>query len=77
MHTRTVEKLATPRRELAPPLEEDEEQDSERDVPLRQIENNISALLRGDIAVARVPGNFLQIIGMYSFYTKLIHFFFV
>lgn len=41
-----------------PPLEEDEEQDSEsqRAAPLRQIENNISALLRGDIPIARVPG---------------------
>ena len=50
--------ITTPRRELAPPLEEDEEQDSEsqRGAPLRQIENNISALLRGDIAVARVGG---------------------
>lgn len=48
--------LTTPRRELAPPIEEDEEQDSERGAPLRQIENNISALLRGDIAVARVGG---------------------
>lgn len=46
----------TPRRELAPPIEEDEEQDSEsqRGAPLREIENNISALLRGDISVARV-----------------------
>lgn len=52
------EAMATPRRELAPPIEEDEEQDSEsqREAPLRQIENNISALLRGDIAVARVGG---------------------
>jgi hypothetical protein len=48
--------IATPRRELAPPLEEDEEMDSEthRAAPLREIENNISALLRGDIAVARI-----------------------
>lgn len=47
----------TPRRELAPPLEEDEEQYSESQsgcAPLRQIENNISALLRGDMSVARV-----------------------
>lgn len=45
--------LSTPRRELAPPIEEDEEQDSEsqRGAPLRQIENNISALLRGDIPI--------------------------
>ena len=52
------EKISTPRRELAPPIEEDEEQDSEsqRGAPLRQIENNISALLRGDIIVARVGG---------------------
>lgn len=52
--------ISTPRRELAPPIEEDEEQDSEsqRGAPLRQIENNISALLRGDIPVARVSGNF-------------------
>lgn len=50
--------LSTPRRELAPPIEEDEEQDSEsqRGAPLRQIENNISALLRGDIPVTRVSG---------------------
>lgn len=42
---------------MAPPIEEDEEQDSEsqRGAPLRQIENNISALLRGDIPV-RVSG---------------------
>lgn len=49
--------ISTPRRELAPPIEEDEEQDSESlqgVAPLRQIENNISALLRGDIIVARV-----------------------
>lgn len=54
----TGEKISTPRRELAPPIEEDEEQDSEsqRGAPLRQIENNISALLRGDIIVARVGG---------------------
>lgn len=42
---------------MAPPIEEDEEQDSESlkaPAPLREIENNISALLRGDIAVARV-----------------------
>lgn len=45
--------MSTPRRELAPPIEEDEEQDSEsqRGAPLRQIENNISALLRGDIPI--------------------------
>lgn len=50
-HTGDV--LSTPRRELAPPIEEDEEQDSEsqRGAPLRQIENNISALLRGDIPI--------------------------
>lgn len=48
--------ISTPRRELAPPIEEDEEMDSEghRGAPLRQIENNISALLRGEIAVVRV-----------------------
>lgn len=48
-----AELLSTPRRELAPPIEEDEEMDSEshRGAPLRQIENNISALLRGDIAI--------------------------
>lgn len=53
--------MTTPRRELAPPIEEDEEQDSEtqREAPLRQIENNISALLRGDIALARVGGMYL------------------
>nr|XP_040239802.2 mucin-5AC isoform X1 [Anopheles coluzzii]XP_040239804.2 mucin-5AC isoform X1 [Anopheles coluzzii]XP_040239805.2 mucin-5AC isoform X1 [Anopheles coluzzii] len=52
----TAEGLATPRRELAPPIEEDEEADSDtqRGVPLRKIEDNISALLRGDISVARV-----------------------
>lgn len=56
------EPMSTPRRELAPPLEEDEEQDSEshRGEPLRQIENNISALLRGDIPIARVAGRMLQ-----------------
>uniref|UniRef100_A0A182PH45 Uncharacterized protein n=1 Tax=Anopheles epiroticus TaxID=199890 RepID=A0A182PH45_9DIPT len=52
----TADGLATPRRELAPPIEEDEEADSDtqRGVPLRKIEDNISALLRGDISVARV-----------------------
>lgn len=50
--------LSTPRRELAPPIEEDEDLDSEsqKGAPLRQIENNISALLRGDISIARVAG---------------------
>ncbi|XP_058456016.1 rho GTPase-activating protein gacU isoform X2 [Malaya genurostris] len=54
--TATAEGLSTPRRELAPPIEEDEEVDSDtqRGVPLRKIEDNISALLRGDISVARV-----------------------
>ncbi|ETN60892.1 hypothetical protein AND_007454 [Anopheles darlingi] len=52
----TADGLSTPRRELAPPIEEDEEGDSDtqRGVPLRKIEDNISALLRGDISVARV-----------------------
>ncbi|XP_035793215.1 mucin-5AC-like isoform X2 [Anopheles albimanus] len=52
----TADGLSTPRRELAPPIEEDEEADSDtqRGVPLRKIEDNISALLRGDISVARV-----------------------
>ena len=47
--------ISTPRRELAPPLEEEEE-DSETRIaePLREIEDNISALLRGEIAVVRV-----------------------
>lgn len=45
----------TPRRDLAPSIEEDEEPESEA-APLRQIENNISALLRGDIPIARVTG---------------------
>ncbi|XP_055595728.1 uncharacterized protein LOC129746201 isoform X2 [Uranotaenia lowii] len=51
-----VDGLSTPRRELAPPIEEDEEADSDtqRGAPLRKIEDNISALLRGDISVARV-----------------------
>lgn len=48
--------VSTPRRELAPPIEEDEEDsDGTRAAPLRQIENNISALLRGEIQVAQVP----------------------
>lgn len=53
-----AEGLSTPRRELAPPIEEDEEADSDtqRGAPLRKIEDNISALLRGDISVARVAG---------------------
>lgn len=57
------EKICTPRRELAPPIEEDEEQDSEsqRGAPLRQIENNISALLRGDIIVARVGNKGMKV----------------
>lgn len=52
--------MSTPRRDLAPPIEEDEEPESEsqgQGAPLRQIESNISALLRGDIPIAvRVPG---------------------
>lgn len=51
--------MSTPRRDLAPPIEEDEEPESEsqgQGAPLRQIENNISALLRGDIPIVRVPG---------------------
>lgn len=50
-----LESVSTPRRELAPPIEEDEE-DSEgnRAAPLRQIENNISKLLRGEMQV-QVP----------------------
>lgn len=40
---------------MAPPIEEDEEDsDGTRCAPLRQIENNISALLRGEIAVTQV-----------------------
>lgn len=37
----------------------DSDTQRERAAPLRQIENNISALLRGDIAVARVGGNLI------------------
>jgi hypothetical protein len=49
---------STPRRELAPPIEEDEEDsDGNRAAPLRQIENNISALLRGEIQIAQVPAS--------------------
>ncbi|XP_046801227.1 uncharacterized protein LOC111674534 isoform X2 [Lucilia cuprina] len=47
----------TPHTDLAPTLEEDEEQLSDLSyscAPLKQIENNISALLRGEIAVARM-----------------------
>lgn len=47
----------TPHTDLAPTLEEDEEQLSDLSyscAPLKQIENNISALLRGDIVVARM-----------------------
>lgn len=54
-----VDLVSTPRRDLAPPIEEDEEPESESQgegAPLRQIENNISALLRGDIPIARVTG---------------------
>lgn len=74
------EMLSTPRRELAPPIEEDEDQDSEvqRTAPLRQIENNISALLRGDIAVARVGGEYIKMIvvlktsiNLYTFFTDI------
>lgn len=50
-----AESVSTPRRELAPPIEEDEEDsDGNRAAPLRQIENNISALLRGEIQIAQV-----------------------
>lgn len=49
--------VTTPRRDLAPPIEEDEEHSSleihERPPPLQEIENNISALLRGDLALPR------------------------
>lgn len=52
--------ISTPRRELAPAIEEDEEPESESQgkgpAPLRQIENNISAILRGEVSIARVPG---------------------
>lgn len=52
--------VSTPRRDLAPPIEEDEEPESESQcegAPLRQIENTISALLRGEIPiVVRAPG---------------------
>lgn len=55
-----AEIISTPRRDLAPAIEEEsEEPESEsqsKAAPLRQIENNISALLRGDIPIARVPG---------------------
>lgn len=53
--------MSTPRRDLAPPIEEDEEPESESQgegAPLRQIENTISALLRGDIPIARVSGSY-------------------
>lgn len=59
---KVVDIVSTPRRDLAPPIEEDEEPESEsqgKPAPLRQIENNISALLRGDLPISvRVPGNF-------------------
>ena len=58
-----VDLVSTPRRDLAPPIEEDEEPESESQgeaAPLRQIENNISALLRGDIPIARVSGMYLS-----------------
>lgn len=43
---------------MSTPIEEDEEQDNtQQDAPISQIENNISALLRGDLAVARVRGS--------------------
>nr|XP_013119211.1 unnamed protein product [Stomoxys calcitrans] len=48
----------TPHTDLAPTLEEDEEQLSDLSygcAPLKQIESNISALLRGEMAVARLP----------------------
>lgn len=56
-----VDLVSTPRRDLAPPIEEDEEPESEsqgQGAPLRQIENNISALLRGEVSIpiARVSG---------------------
>ncbi|KAL9930847.1 uncharacterized protein ACN427_000122 isoform 1-T2 [Glossina fuscipes fuscipes] len=47
----------TPRTDLAPTLEEDEEQLSDMSYscgPLKQIESNISALLRGEMAVIRM-----------------------
>lgn len=54
--------ISTPRRELAPAIEEDEEPESESQgngpAPLRQIESNISAILRGEVSIARVPGRF-------------------
>ncbi|XP_075149284.1 uncharacterized protein LOC142223302 isoform X2 [Haematobia irritans] len=48
----------TPHTDLAPTLEEDEEQLSDLSygcAPLKQIESNISALLRGEISMARMP----------------------
>uniref|UniRef100_A0A336LXU0 CSON007459 protein n=1 Tax=Culicoides sonorensis TaxID=179676 RepID=A0A336LXU0_CULSO len=54
----------TPRRDLAPPIEEDEEHSSlemhDRPPPLQEIENNISALLRGDIPLPRCTSIDLQ-----------------
>lgn len=51
--------ISTPRRELAPAIEEDEEPESESQgngpAPLRQIENNISAILRGEVSI-KYPG---------------------
>lgn len=59
--------MTTPRRDLAPPIEEDEEPESEA-APLRQIENNISALLRGDIPISRVTGKWSAYCFIFSIY---------
>lgn len=70
-----VDVVSTPRRDLAPPIEEDEEPESEsqeQGAPLRQIENNISALLRGDIPIARVTGKLTSRI-FYSIASKLFN----
>lgn len=68
--------MSTPRRDLAPPIEEDEEPESEsqgQGAPLRQIENKISALLRGDIPIVRVPGTSIDDIYIFhNFLMKII-----
>lgn len=72
-----VDIVSTPRRDLAPPIEEDEEPESEsqgQGAPLRQIENNISALLRGDIPIVRVPGTSIDDIYIFVNFLMIVIF---
>lgn len=52
---------------MSTPIEEDEELDNtQQDAPISQIENNISALLRGDLTVARVRGRLFLLFELFE-----------